>query len=80
MKATVNRWGNSLALRIPKGIAESAGLSEGGPVELSVEDGRLIVEAPSRRRWDLDELLKGVTSRNRHEEIPTGKPRGKEVW
>lgn len=80
MTATVSKWGNSLALRIPAGVAKALDLKEQTAVEMNVEDGRLIVRPVARRRYDLDTLLRGVTPENRHDEISTGARVGNEVW
>jgi antitoxin MazE len=75
----VTRWGNSLAVRIPKPLAEQTNIAEGSEVELSVLDGTLTIRrrAPTYR---LEELLEQVTPENRHDEIDWGEPRGKEIW
>jgi antitoxin MazE len=79
MRTYVQRWGNSLALRIPKGFAADADLSEGAEVDMRVERRKLVVarRAPSYR---LSELLDRVTARNRHAELSTGQPVGREIW
>ena len=80
MKTKVSRWGNSLALRLPKKLATSRGIVEEAEVEiLEREDGLLL--RPSRRRaYDLDELLAKVNRKNLHGEVPTGGARGQETW
>jgi antitoxin MazE len=75
----VTRWGNSLAVRIPKALAEQTSIREGSEVDLSVADGTLTIR-PRARAYSLDELLAQVTPENRHEEIDWGEPRGKEAW
>jgi antitoxin MazE len=75
----VTRWGNSLAVRIPKQLAEQTNITEGSEVELGVTDGAVIVR-PKGRRYTLEELLEQVTPENRHDEIAWGEPQGKEVW
>ena len=80
MKTQVQKWGNSLALRIPKSFAAESNIEEGSPVNLSVVEGRIIVEPVTEPAYDLDELLSRVTKRNLHAEIDTGAPVGKEVW
>jgi antitoxin MazE len=75
----VQKWGNSLGLRIPKAFAAEAHLGAGSAVELSVEKGVLRVRAV-RRRYSLDELLARVTRRNVHGEMDSGAPVGREVW
>ena len=79
MTATIQKWGNSLALRLPKTLAQQIKVSEGQAVELKVTDDRLIVRA-ARRRPTLDELLAKVTPENIHPETNWGPPQGKEVW
>ena len=79
MKTKVQRWGNSLALRIPKPFAIEAGLDDGESVNISLEDGKIIIEKPTSS-YSLEELLDGVTSENIHAEIDLGNPMGNEVW
>jgi antitoxin MazE len=80
MKTRVQKWGNSLALRIPKSFAADAGLREDSPVELSLSGGKLIVEPSGAEPLSLEELLKGVTDENIHGEWDIGPPVGKERW
>lgn len=77
---TVSKWGNSLAVRIPAGAADSVGLSEGSEVDITVKAGTLIVAPVRKRRYQLKELVDQITPENRHELIDWGKPIGKEVW
>lgn len=80
MKTRVQKWGNSLALRIPKVFAADAGLHEHAPVELSLVNGKVVVEPVSPQPLDLEELLRGVTEDNLHGEWDTGPAVGREVW
>jgi antitoxin MazE len=80
MKSRVQKWGNSLALRIPKVFAVEAGLEEDAPVELSLVRGRVVVQPISRKPLTLDELLRGVTEDNLPGEWDTGRSVGREVW
>lgn len=80
MRAKIQKWGNSLAVRIPKALAELVEFSDGREVELSVEEGRMIVQAAPARRYTLDELIGGITAENRHDEIGTGPTVGNEAW
>lgn len=80
MQTKIQRWGNSLGLRIPRSFAEEAGVEAGSEVDLSVRDGDLVVRAAKRRTYRLRELLEKVTAKNLHAEIDTGKPIGREVW
>lgn len=79
MRARIARWGNSLAVRIPKDCAEELGLAEGGAVEMTVAERRLIL-APLQREYSLEELVAGITPENLHSETDWGEPKGKEVW
>jgi antitoxin MazE len=83
MRTHVQKWGNSLALRIPKSFAAEAHLSQDSPIELSVVGGRLVITPVAddgADLADLDELLAGVTEHNLHGEVSTGKPVGNEAW
>jgi len=85
MKVEFQRWGNSLALRIPSAFAKEVGAAEGKRAELSVENGSLIVKvaavkARKRRRYRLEDLVVGITPETYHREIDWGPPVGNEVW
>ena len=80
MKTAVQRWGNSLALRIPRAYAKETRISDGSEVELTLKSGSLVVRPVLRKRRSLAELLKRVTASNRHESQSTGGPVGQEVW
>ncbi len=79
MLARISKWGNSLAVRIPRAFAAELGIQEGVEVEMSVEDGRLVI-APARPEYGLEELSAGITPENRHDETDWGRPTGGEVW
>jgi antitoxin MazE len=80
VKTKVQRWGNSLAVRIPKAFAEEVGLMDGSPVEMRLVDGGLLVEPASTCPLSLEELLDGVTASNLHAEVDTGPAQGSEAW
>lgn len=77
MKTHIKRWGNSLAVRIPRAYAEQAGLSEGSQVEFVAEGQDLVFRRP---RYRLDALLKDVKPDNVHDEQDWGARRGRETW
>ncbi|MGE5513081.1 MAG: AbrB/MazE/SpoVT family DNA-binding domain-containing protein [Bacteroidota bacterium] len=81
MQATISKWGNSLALRLPKHVADQVRLVEGAVVTLEVDDGTLKI-IPSRKRFKLSELLAGEPDRAKRKpaEFDWGKPSGDEVW
>ena len=80
MLAKVSQWGNSLALRIPKALADEAGLERGKQVTIRYEDGELRISKRRRKRYDLDELLASVPDDFEPEEWDIGPPVGNEVW
>jgi antitoxin MazE len=79
MVARVQKWGNSLAVRIPRSYARDARLTSGSAVDISVRDGKIVLAPARRGRFRLDVLLKAVTKSNRHREIDTGRPMGRET-
>lgn len=79
MRASIAKWGNSLALRLPKALAEEVRLVEGATVELRVEGGGLVV-APARKRYRLADLLAEAGAGSHQGETDWGAPRGKEAW
>jgi antitoxin MazE len=79
MNAVVQKWGNSLALRIPKAVADQIQVAAGSEIELKVEGASLVVTAAAPR-YRLSDLLKQVTPDNRPGEIDWGPPKGKEAW
>ncbi len=80
MITKIQKWGNSLALRIPKAFADSVGLGNGTEVKLIMEDEKLIIVRSPASHPDLEALLERVTSENVHEEIDFGDPVGREAW
>jgi len=80
MKTRVQKWGNSLALRIPKSFAAEVGLDSNSPVEMSLRDGKLIVVPSEKPKLSLRQLLAQVTDENLHHEVDTGSAVGGEVW
>jgi len=78
MEVQLKRWGNSLGLRIPKGIAEAAGLKADDAVVIDTSKDGLIVKK-ARRKYVLADLLSQITPENRHEAVDLGGPQGKEL-
>ena len=79
MITRISKWGNSLAVRIPKPFLDELGLVDGAEVEMTVRDGRLIVAAAGRE-YALEDLVGGITAENRHRESDWGRPQGREGW
>lgn len=80
MTTKVQKWGNSLALRIPKALATYANVAAGTAVDIQGHEGRLIVEPVRGPHYDLDDLLAGVDVANLHDETDAGPPVGHETW
>jgi antitoxin MazE len=80
MKTRVQRWGNSLAVRIPKSFAEEVGLRDDSAVELRLSEGRLVVEPSPPQPPSLDSLLRKVRKSNVHAEVKAGPAQGREAW
>ena len=80
MRVSVQRWGNSLALRIPKSFATESRITNGSSVDLSLSNGKIIIAPVPERNYRLHDLLAKITRKNIHCEMETGKPVGKEVW
>ena len=66
MKTHIQKWGNSLAVRIPKSFAEEMGFEDSSPAEMSLDDGALVIKPDKDRVWDLGTLLAAVTDENIH--------------
>ena len=80
MQARVQKWGNSLALRIPKHLADEVGLKENSAVELSLRDNELVIAQVVKTGFSLADLLAQVTDANLHREVDTGPAVGGEAW
>ena len=80
MKTVLQKWGNSLALRIPRTVAAEIAVGAGHAVDVQVNKGRIVVSPVTKKRYDLADLVSGITARNRHAEVDSGQQRGRESW
>jgi antitoxin MazE len=80
VKTRVQKWGNSLALRIPRPFADEVNLHENSAVEVTIRAGKLVVALVQESELTLDTLVEQITAQNRHDEIKTGKAVGNEIW
>ncbi|MFN5116749.1 MAG: AbrB/MazE/SpoVT family DNA-binding domain-containing protein [Cyanobacteriota bacterium] len=80
MQTRVQKWANSLGVRIPRGLAEKVGLGAGSEVSLSAKDGELVVKPSVPARLSLDDLLAEVSEENLHSSIDTGSAVGAEIF
>lgn len=79
MKVQIQKWGNSLALRIPKSFAIESRIEQGSLVDVSLDNGKIVVQPQTEREYTLEELLAGVTKANLHGGVSFGPPVGKEI-
>ncbi|MGH8095127.1 MAG: AbrB/MazE/SpoVT family DNA-binding domain-containing protein [Chthoniobacterales bacterium] len=80
MKTVLQKWGNSLALRIPRTVAAEIAVGAGQAVDLQVSKGRIVVAPVTKRRYELADLVSAITARNRHAEADSLRQRGRESW
>jgi antitoxin MazE len=80
VRVAVRKWGNSLGVRIPKALADQAGISNGSALEL-VADGHRLVATPIEDAPTLDDMVAGITPQNRHGEVDAPRSQvGREAW
>ena len=80
MKVQVQKWGNSLAIRIPKSFAVETEIDNGSYVDLSLSEGKLVATPIKKDEYTLSELMNSVSELNLHGEVDSGEPAGREVW
>lgn len=73
------QWGNSIGVRIPKELASRAGIGVDSTVEIDEADEGIVIKPVGKKEYSLTELVKGITRKNRHDEIDFGPPVGKEI-
>jgi antitoxin MazE len=79
MNTTVQKWGNSLAVRIPQAVARQIGIEDGDTIQMAVEANALVLR-PARPIYRLGDLVRRIRPSNRHDETGWGTAAGKEVW
>ena len=79
MRGRVQKWGNSLAIRIPKPIAKDSNIDTGSVVELRLAEGSVVITPVKGPEYSLQELVAAITDENRHGEINTGDAVGREI-
>ena len=80
MTTTIQKWGNSQGVRIPKTILEDAGWNENEEIIVIVENGKLIMEKTKRRRKNIKELFENYKEEYKPQEVDWGEPEGEEIW
>lgn len=80
MRVTVKKWGNSAAVRLPASVVQATQLELDEVVEVREDRGRIVIERVRPRKYELSELLKGITNKNQHRAIDFGPGVGGEIW
>ena len=80
MVSKIQKWGNSLGLRIPKAFAREVQVGPGSTVDVTVRNGRIIITPTKPNGYELDELLAEITPHNLHGEVDSGDAVGREGW
>jgi antitoxin MazE len=80
MKTRVQKWGNSLGVRIPKSFADEIGIGPNASVQMMIEEGTIVIVPEREASWTLEGLLAHVTEDNKPSEWDTGAPEGREQW
>jgi antitoxin MazE len=80
MQGTVKKWGNSAAIRIPASVMQALRLDLDEVVDVREERGRIVIEPLRGKKYELDDLLRGITSKNLHDAVDFGAPAGQEIW
>lgn len=80
MTTKVQKWGNSLAVRLPKKVTDGIGLRQGSAVSIIFDEDLISIKPISKKKETLEQMVRKINKKNRHAEIDWGKPVGKEVW
>jgi antitoxin MazE len=80
METRVQKWGNSLAVRLSKHVVRESNIHEGSYVAIDVDEGKIVLEVKGTKRYSLRKLLAKVKRTNIHREFEPGPPVGKEIW
>lgn len=80
METTIQKWGNSLGVRLPKSIATNQSLTAGSRVTVKETKTGISIEIAKKKTRTLADMLKGITKDNLHDEVDWGKPVGSEIW
>lgn len=80
MRVHVKKWGNSASVRIPAAIMEAAHFEVDQELDIREENGVVVLTPTRYVKYDLDDLISGITEENKHDLVDWGEPVGKEVW
>jgi antitoxin MazE len=80
MKTQIAKWGNSMAVRIPKAVAQAAKFRPGDHLELAAEGSGVVRMRKRKEKQTLQDLVRGITAGNLHKETDWGRAEGNELW
>lgn len=80
MRATIKKWGNSAAVRLPASVMQATHIKLNDVVEVRDDQGRIVIERVRQGKYKLSDLLRGITNKNQHRAIDFGPPVGREIW
>ena len=80
LRATVGKWGNSAAVRIPATLLAQANLTDKQAIDLVLSDGKITLEPVTKQDLNLEDLVAQITPNNLHSEVEFGEPIGKEIF
>lgn len=80
MQTRIQKWGNSLALRIPKAFAKESKINENELVDISLKENKIIIKPVKEKKYSLNKLVSQINESNLHKEIDFGKKSGNEYW
>lgn len=80
MITSIQKWGNSLALRIPKAYALGAHIESGTEVDVALDGEKIVISPVKRKRYSIDDLVSEITPDMLHKSVDTGGAIGKEAW
>lgn len=80
MDTTIQKWGNSFAVRLPKAITKKLRIGAGTKVRVNADKRRIVIQQVPKKRETLEDLVARITPETRHQEFQWGKPQGKEIW
>lgn len=80
MNTTIQKWGNSFAVRLPKAITKQLRMGAGTKVRIDADKRRIIIQQVPKKKETLEDLVARITPETRHKKIDWGGPVGKEIW
>jgi len=80
MGTKIQKWGNSLGVRLPKVVTDAQSLKAGSMVKVSSDAQKIVIEIIKTHSPRIQDLVANITDDNKHETVDWGMPQGKEIW